>query len=132
MGKWLDQFKEKNSPETATLRTAIGAIGHPPTNDGQALTIGTNDECNILGANYREQIRQRGFCLVRSVILGSEIIAVIEDSTWRILVPARYVVYTRRELRLITEGFRAGHILTIKDLMLLHSAKKYFKGAIIR
>jgi hypothetical protein len=98
----------------------------------QKLIAGTSEECNVLDAALRERIRQRGFCLVRSAILGGELIAVIEDSTWRSLVPARYIVYTRRELRKITEGFRTGHIVTIGDLRLLHSAKKYFKGVIIQ
>jgi hypothetical protein len=87
--------------------------------------------CNGLGAEIREHIRRRGFCLVRSKALG-ETIAVVDSDHHRRLAPAGYVTYTLAELILLAEGHQAGHITTIGDLRLLHSAKAKLKGVIVR
>lgn len=103
----------------------------PKVARAQALTTGTPDECNALGATCRETIRRQGYCLIKSQALG-ETIAVVESEHHRNLAPAGSITYTLHELELLAEGYKAGHIVTIGDLRLMHSTKKKLGGVIIR
>ncbi|MGD0620907.1 MAG: hypothetical protein ABSA82_00325 [Thermacetogeniaceae bacterium] len=121
----------------AHKQDALVYLRQRPPADADKLTTGTPDECIALGAACREQIRQKGYCLVRSAnlggaVLGGEVIAVVDSDTRRNLAPAGYVTYTLRELELLAEGYQAGHIVTIGDLRLLHIAKKKLGGVIIK
>ncbi len=98
----------------------------------QALIIGAADEMNALGAACRERLRRQGYCLVKSQALGGEIIAAVDSDHRRRLAPAGHVVYTLTELELLAEGVRAGHIVSIGDLRLLHEAKKRLGGVVVR
>jgi hypothetical protein len=115
----------------AHKQEAIAFLRQRP-DDAALLTTGTPGEMNDLGAACREQIRRKGYCLVRSAALGGEVIAVVDSDTRRNLAPAGYVTYTLRELELLAEGYQAGHIVTIGDLRTLHEAKKKLGVVIVK
>jgi hypothetical protein len=99
--------------------------------DKELLITGAPDEMDTLGTACREQIRMQGYCLVKSAVLG-EIIAVVDSDHRRNLAPKGHATYTLRELELLAEGHRAGHIVTIGDLRMLHAAKKHLSGVIVK
>lgn len=141
----VEEWEKDNLPikETVAAETPANqgqGMGEPPEappDDNQPLATGTPDGISALGAACREQIRKKGYCLVRSAILGGavlggKVIVVVDSDTRRNLAPAGYVTYTLRELELLAEGYQAGHIVTIGDLRLLHSAKKHLGGVIVQ
>jgi hypothetical protein len=136
------KFTGQGHPDPATVRPLLAELKEHkqqaleylrrPPGDADLLTTGIPGEMNDLGAACREQIRRKGYCLVRSAALGGEVIAVVDSDTRRNLAPAGYLTYTLRELELLAEGYQAGHIVTIGDLRLLHKAKSKLGGVIVK
>jgi hypothetical protein len=120
-------------PDPATVRPLLQALKEHKAEaitflrqrDGRSLALDNADPEEISRA--RHQLRQRGYFVMHSRILGGQI-AVAETEACRRRVPQGIPVYTLAEIRLLQQGIEAGTIWTVHDLKLLHEAKKRLGG----
>jgi hypothetical protein len=122
-------------PDPATVRPLLDdlrahkqeAISFLRERDTLLLTLAGADPGEI--AKAKEQLRRQGYFLMHSQALGKHI-AVIEHDRCRQNVPPGTPTYTFHEIRLLQQGVEAGHIVSIADLRLLHTAKRM--GVIVK
>jgi len=124
-------------PDPATVKPLLEelrahkaeALDYLRQRDVLPLTLAGADPDEV--AKAKEQLRRRGYFLMASQALG-ERIAVVEDDRYRPDTPQGVPVYALAEIRLLQQGVEAGHIVSIADLRLLHTAKKKLGGVIAK
>lgn len=85
------------------------------THDAALLTVGSRAEVDALGVECREEIRERGYALVRSSLLGVDFAVVGGIASPRSL-PEGCSTITLTDLIRLNEEYRAGAVKTVGDL----------------